>query len=350
MEYKASRMRKAIGLLIVVCMVYGNLAIGQSIHFSQYYNAPMLLNAANTALLPGDDYRLGLNYRNQWAAVPVPYNTFSAFIDTKVGGNRENTNHNNWLCLGVTFFNDKAGDGNLSLLQVQGNIAYHLQLSEFTMLSAGLSAATVQRSVNYDNLTFDLQWDGVMFNKHVANGEKVGIIKTSYYTIGAGGNIAFFPNENVYVKLGGGATNINSPTESFYKSSNTVGLRPTGNLDIMLKTGQVLIINPSVYYTTQMGASQIVCGSQFRIKLSSSNSTPTELILGAYDRLADAIIGVVGVKIGGVQIMANYDMTTSALAPYNAAYGALEFSIIYQSPYGKNKDRLSKQFTCPRFF
>ena len=343
-------MRKVLGILVSFLTLCGFSAMGQSMHFSQYYNAPQLINAANTGLLPSDDFRLGLNYRNQWAAVPVPYNTFSAFADFKVGGNRDNTNHNNWLGIGVAVFNDKAGDGNLSLLQVQGSIAYHLQLSEFTMVSLGLSGAEVQRSVNYDNLTFDTQWDGFTFNTHLANGEKVGIIKASYYTIGGGANFAWFPNENVYAKLGGSMLNINTPNESFYKSSNTVGMRPIGNLDIVWRVAPVVIVEPSVYYTTQMAASELIAGSQVRILLSSRNSTPAELILGIYDRLADAIIGVAGVKIGAVQFMASYDATTSALAPYNASYGALEFSLIYQQPYGKNKDRIHKQFTSPRFF
>ncbi len=343
-------MRKVFGILVSVLTLLGFTAIGQSMHFSQYYNAPQLLNAANTGLLPSDDFRLGLNYRNQWAAVPVPYNTFSAFADFKVGGNRDNTNHNNWLGIGLAVFNDKAGDGNLSLLQVQGSMAYHLQLSEFTMVSLGLSGALVQRSVNYDNLTFDTQWDGFTFNTHLANGEKVGIIKTSYYTVAGGANFAWFPNENVYVKLGGSMLNINTPNESFYKSTNTVGMRPIGNLDIVWRVAPVIIVEPSVYYTAQTGASELIAGSQVRILLSSHNSTPAELILGLYDRLADAIIGVAGVKIGSVQFTASYDATTSALAPYNASYGALEFSLIYQQPYGKNKDRIHKQFTCPRFF
>ena len=343
-------MRKVFGILASFLTLCGFSALGQSMHFSQYYNAPQLLNAANTGLLPSDDFRLGLNYRNQWAAVPVPYNTFSAFADFKVGGNRDNTNHNNWLGIGLAVFNDKAGDGNLSLLQVQGAMAYHLQLSEFTMVSLGLCGALVQRSVNYDNLTFDTQWDGFTFNTHLANGEKVGIIKASYYTIGGGANFSWFPNENVYVKLGGSMLNINTPNESFYKSTNTVGMRPIGDLDVVWRVGPAVIVEPSVYYTTQMAASELIAGSQVRILLSSHNSTPAELILGIYDRLADAIIGVAGVKIGAVQFMASYDATTSALAPYNASYGALEFSLIYQQPYGKNKDRIHKQFTCPRFF
>src|ERR1700679_3781535 len=102
-------MRKNIWFAGALCLICSTVAIGQSIHFSQYYNAPMLLNPANTALMPDYDYRFGMNYRNQWAAVPVPYNTFSAFADFKVGGNKNNETHNNWLGLGLAFFNDKAG-------------------------------------------------------------------------------------------------------------------------------------------------------------------------------------------------------------------------------------------------
>jgi len=86
-----------------------------------------------------------MNLRNQWAVIPVPYTTFSAFGDIKVGGNSNNENHNNWLGLGFAFFNDKAGDGNLSLAQIQGDIAYHLQLNRFIMLSLGFSGSYVQR-------------------------------------------------------------------------------------------------------------------------------------------------------------------------------------------------------------
>jgi type IX secretion system PorP/SprF family membrane protein len=319
-------------------------------HFSQYYNAPLLLNPANTALMPDDDFRFGMNYRNQWAAVPVPYNTFSAYGDCKVGGNKNNEDHNNWLGLGLAFFNDKAGDGNLSLVQVQGSVAYHLQLSRFTMLSAGLSGAYVQRSVNYNDLTFDAQWDGFTFNSVLGNGEKVGIIKTNYETVNAGLNFAWFPNDNVYIKLGGSVLNINQPEESFYNSGNTVGYRPIGDLDMLFKTGPVLIVNPSIYYTTQDGASELVFGSLFRTVLTEERSNlPAQLILGVFDRWGDAIIGVAGVQVGSIQFMASYDFTVSALAPYNASYGALEFSLIYTGKYNKNQG-IRKMYNCPRFF
>lgn len=61
-----------------------NTAHTQSMHFSQYYNAPLLLNPANTALTPEYDYRVGGNYRNQWSALPVPFNTIDGFFDLKL--------------------------------------------------------------------------------------------------------------------------------------------------------------------------------------------------------------------------------------------------------------------------
>lgn len=342
-------MKKVLYSILALCALCSTRAGAQSMHFSQYYNAPLLLNPANTALMPDNDYRIGMNYRNQWSAIPVPYNTFSAYGDFKVGGNRDNERHNNWLGLGLAFFNDKAGDGNLALSEIRGNMAYHLQLTPTTMISVGLSAGTVQRSVNYDNLLFDNQWDGFGFNPRMSNGEKVGILKTNFYTVAAGGNIAYFPNENVYVKLGGSLQNVNQPIETFYNNTkNKIGYRPIGNLDMLFRTGPVLIVNPSVYYTTQNGASELVFGSLFRTVLSGNNKVASQLILGLYTRMGDAMIAVAGYQMGDIQLMANYDFTMSALAPYNSAYGALEISLIYSGPYHPN-DGIKKMYNCPRF-
>ena len=341
--------RKAYWAMMIFVLWCGTSAMGQSIHFSQYYNAPMLLNPANTALMPDNDFRFGLNYRNQWSTVPVPYNTFSAFTDFKIGGNSNNETHNNWLGLGLAFFNDRAGDGDLSMTKIQGDVAYHLQLSRFTMVSLGLSGAFVQRSVNYANLTFDTQWDGFNFNTNIGNGEKLGVIKTTYNTIGAGLNSAWFPNDAVYIKLGCGLENINQPTESFYNSNNKLTYRPVGNLDMLFRTGPVLIINPSVYFATQSGASELLFGSLFRTVLTDKNAMPTQLILGLFSRWGDAIIGVAGMQLGPVQFTASYDFTVSALSPYNATYGAMEFSLIYQRRYHPDQG-IKKTYSCPRFF
>ena len=340
-------MKLVIRLTLLICLVAASPANSQSMHFSQYYNAPLLLNPANTALMPEYDYRVGGNYRNQWAVLPVPYTTMSAFGDLKIGGNSGGP-HNNWLGIGGAIFNDEAGSASLSLLQLQGSLAYHLHMSQHTMLSFGGSGAYVQRSVNFSALSFDAQWDGFNFNSNLPNSEKQGILKTNYTTVAAGFNLAYFPNEAVYIKLGGSVSNINQPIETFYNNQNQIGMRPIGNLDVLVRTGPDLIINPSVYFTTQNTASELVLGSLTRTNLSSArDGRASELLLGLYYRVNDAVIGAAGYKIGGLQIMASYDLTVSSLAPYNAGYGAMELSLTYGGTYSKNKG--NTMYSCPRF-
>lgn len=338
-------------ILAAACAaLYGAGAYAQSIHFSQYYNAPLLVNPANTAMMPEYDYRLGANFRNQWAAVPVPYNTFSAFADFKVPNNRpDDGNAHSWLGLGGAIFSDKAGDGNLALLHIQGFAAYHLAISQTSLLSLGLEGGYAQRSVDYDKLTFDSQWDGFTFNSNLSNSEKNGIIKTNYADVGAGINYAYFPNDQVYIKMGAGVANLNQPVESFYGTKNQLGMRPTADIDALFKPGLSYIINPSLFFATQKGASEFTYGTLFRIYLTGHDALATQLILGGYNRLGDAVIGAVGFQWAGMQVMMTYDATISRLAPYNSGNGAVEFSLIYQGVYG-GFSKAKKSYNCPTFF
>ncbi len=337
-----------IGMFFTIMLAHKQTAMAQSMHFSQYFNAPLLLNPANTALMPDNDFRVGANYRNQWAVLPVPYNTMSFFGDLKIGGNREGE-HPNWVGIGGAIFNDKAGSGSLSLLQLQGSLAYHMHLSAHSMLSIGGSYSSVQRSVNYDDLTFDAQWDGFSFNSRQQNGESKGLMKTSFTSIAAGINLAYFPNDAVYVKVGTSVLNANTPTESFYNKDNKIGIRPIGNIDVLWKSSPSFIINPSAYYTTQNGATEIVLGALTRTNIGGSrDKVSSQVLLGGYMRLNDAVIGVAGYQYGGIQFTANYDFTVSTLAPYNGSYGALEFSVIYGGEFYKNRGK-ARMYSCPRF-
>lgn len=337
-------MKQAIKTILAILLSLP--ATAQGIHFSQYYNSPMLLNPANTALLPDNDYRLGMNYRNQWSSVPVPYRTFSAYADFGV---MRSKNETNWLGLGLALFNDVAGNGNLSLTRIEGFAAYHVMLGESNMISVGLSAGNVQRSVDFNKLTFDMQWDGFSFDGTLPSGEKPGIAKTSYVDLGAGINYAYFPNENVYVKLGAGLAHLNTPKESFYGLTNTMDMRPTGNIDALVRAGKDLIINPSVYYTTQHGASELLYGTLLIFNLDGRDARADRLILGAYHRLGDAIVATAGYEYSGFRLMVSYDVTISELAPYNNRNGAMEIGLRWEGRYHNDGGMVRKTFSCPRF-
>ena len=317
----------------------------QGIHFSQYYNSPMLASPANTGLMSEQDYRVGLNYRTQWGAVPVPYKTFSMYADLQALRARNETN---WLGLGAAIYSDKAGDGDLALNRYEGFVAYHIQMGEYQMISFGASVASVQRSVDFNKFTWDAQWDGFAFDHNLPNNEKNLLTKTSYVDISAGLNYAIYPNENVYIKIGGGVAHLNQPKETFFGNANTIGIRPSGNIDVLARAGSRLIVNPSVYYTAQKGASELMYGCLFTVNMGNEKTT-SNILAGAYNRWNDAIVIAFGYEWSGLRVMASYDYTVSNLGQYINHSGAAELGLVWQGKYhDANADR-RKAYGCPRF-
>ncbi len=319
--------------------------LAQGIHFSQYYNAPMLASPANAGLMPDKDYRLGANYRTQWGAVPVPFNTFSAYGDLQLFRREEGSN---WLGMGGAIFSDKGGDGNLASTRVAGFVAYHLALADDQMISFGMSAASVQRSVDFTKLSFDAQWDGFEFNTTMPNNEMGSLSKASYADIGAGLNYAYYPSEQLYVRVGAGLDHINRPKESFTNQVNQVGLRSSLNIDVVARVGDRLIINPSAYYTMQKGAWQLMYGSLLIADVGAAMED-TRLIFGAYNRWNDALVGALGMEWKDLRIMASFDYTISGLGQFIRHNGAFELGIGWQGHFRNNGFERRRAYNCPRF-
>lgn len=330
--------------IILICLLVPILSIGQGIHFSQFYNAPLLLNAANTGLHTNGDMRAGINYRSQWLTVPVPYSTMSAFADFGINKQDEG----NWLGIGVAAWKDKAGDGDLSLTKIQGNVAYHINMNDYSILSFGMSGAYVQRSVDLSKLTFERQWDEFSFNTSLDNGERTRRQKTTFADLGVGINYYYYNQSDFSLKISAGATHINRPIESFYGESNKLGIRPMVQLEGVYKASDIVMFTPTVMYTQQKKASELVFGSMLTLNVGSSAMGPTnEFQMGVYHRLKDAIIGTMGYKYKFYQLMVSYDHTVSDFQRANKSIGAFEFSLIMEKPY--QGDQSTAAFSCPRF-
>ena len=125
---------KLFSLLIISCLIVTN-SFGQDLHFSQFFNNPLLTNPANTGFIPDADYRLGASYRNQYSNImAVPYKTISIYGDAQVFRNRIETG---WLGLGGVILRDVAGTGSLTSTKAYASVAYHQQLGLSSLLSAG---------------------------------------------------------------------------------------------------------------------------------------------------------------------------------------------------------------------
>jgi type IX secretion system PorP/SprF family membrane protein len=319
----------------------------QDVHYSQFFNAPLLTNPANTGFIPDADFRIGANYRNQWSRVmAVPYKTVSAFGDAQVFRDRL---ENGWLGLGGVILNDQAGSGSLTSTKVYGSLAYHQMLGLSSLLSAGFNIGWANKHVNLSKLTFPDQFEGKFFDGTQPSQAKSGFVNTyvNYIDVHAGMNYAYFPDENVYINAGYSIQHVNRPKETFFGDITVNGripIRQTGFLNAILKVNDRLIVNPNAYFSTQARARELVLGINGNYNLSEFGES--QLLAGVYYRFGDAIVPMVGFEVKKIQFAFSYDVTLSGLSKYNGYRGASELSIIKKGFYPDNVDRAS---LCPKF-
>ncbi|HEY2722030.1 MAG TPA: PorP/SprF family type IX secretion system membrane protein [Chitinophagaceae bacterium] len=319
----------------------------QDLHFSQFMNSPLLTNPANTGFIPEADYRLGMNYRNQWSDImSVPYKTMSAFGDVQVFRNKIETG---WMGLGGVILHDVAGSGNLTSTKVYGSVAYHQMINSGSLLSLGFNIGWANKQINVTNLKFPDQYDGKFFDSHLPTGVALDANNINYLDLQAGLNYAYFPNNNVYVNAGFSAMHVNRPHESFFDQTTTadnrVPVRYTGFLNGSFKVDDQWIINPNIYYSEQAKASEIVGGLNVHYNLTGDGED--ELIAGLYYRLKDAFIPMIGLVYKEYTFTFTYDATISTLANYDNTRGAFEFSLIKNGFF--TSGHTDRQSLCPQF-
>jgi type IX secretion system PorP/SprF family membrane protein len=314
---------------------------GQDLHFSQFINSPLTTNPANTGFIPEGDYRLGINYRNQWANVmAVPYKTMSAFGDVQLMKNSDI----GWMGVGGVILRDVAGSGNLTSTKVYGSIAYHKMLGYSSLLSAGFNVGFANKQINVSNLKFPDQFDGFFFDNKLPTSVSLDRNNVTYLDIQTGMNYAYFPTENIYVNAGFSAHHVNRPQESFFASdvSNRVPVRYIGFLNGSFKVNDQWLVNPNFYYSRQAGGSELVGGLNAHYNVSGDGQYL--LIGGLYYRHKEAVIPMIGLGYKDITFAFTYDATISNLRNYNNTRGAFEFSLTKQGIVSAASGRVTP---CP---
>jgi type IX secretion system PorP/SprF family membrane protein len=331
-----------IVIMVVLCCV--QQANGQDLHFSQFMNNPLLTNPANTGFNPDYDYRIGGSYRNQWWGLPVPYKTVSLWGDMQIS--RESI-PNGWLGIGGMVLNDVAGDGGLASTKMYGSIAYHQELGENHLLSAGFNVGYATKRIDIQKFKWENQWNGKFFDSNVPSGEQFAFSQIGYIDVQAGLNYAYFPNDDLYFNAGVSMMHLNNPRESFFSeevSNNKVPVRYTAFGNLTYKVNDQWIISPNVYYSNQAGASEVVGGMMAQYNLSGGGET--QVLGGAYFRPGDAAIGMLGLEWNTTRLTFTYDATVSSVKNFNNGNGAIEFSLI---KFGAFSTRGPRQSRCPSF-
>ena len=331
--------------ILLLPVLLGMLSVeawGQDLHFSQYYNTPLLVNPANTGFNPDFDFRAGVNYRNQWASVGSPYKTTSAWGDVKLLGNRI---ENGWIGLGGMLWKDQAGSGSLTGTTGMVSLAYHQMLGYNSLLSGGFSVGYTQKRIDVTKLTFDDQWNGVFFDANIPSFEPFATNQVSYVDLQAGINYAYFASENFYFNAGVSVMHINTPRETFFDASvsnNEISRRYNVFLNASVKVVDTWILNPNVYVSMVGNSREILAGINANRDLGDNGAR--QLIMGVYYRNNDAIIPLFGYQINDLKMTFNYDATISTLSKSNLTRGAYEISIVKSGIFPSSQGR---QTRCP---
>ena len=318
----------------------------QDLHFSQFFNNPLLTNPANTGFMPDADYRLGASYRNQYSNImAVPYKTMSIFGDAQVFRNRIETG---WMGIGGVILRDVAGTGSLTSTKAYASIAYHQMLGLSSLLTAGFNIGWANKRIDQSKLTFPDQFDGKFFDGNQPTSVVLADNNISYFDMQVGMNYAYFPTQDIYINAGYSIHHVNSPKETFFEddADNKISMRHIAFVNCIFKINDDVIINPNVYYTTQARASELELGLNGAYNLSGDGSK--QIIAGLYYRYQDAVIPMIGLEINHIRFTFSYDVTTSSLKNFNNSFGAAEFNLLKEGYYNEfSGDK--RQSLCPTF-
>src|ERR1700729_1977563 len=117
----------------------------QDIHFSQFYEAPLLRNPALAGVFTGD-YRIQTIFRDQWNNFNNAYRTGSLSGEYKWAVGKAN----DYLTTGMEILYDKAGTAALTTTEIMPALNYHKSLSNVKpmYLSVGFMGGVVQKTLD----------------------------------------------------------------------------------------------------------------------------------------------------------------------------------------------------------
>jgi len=319
----------------MVCL-YGVRLTGQDPVFSQFYAAPIHMNAAFAGL--SDAPRVGVIYRNQWPLVQEAFRTYSTL-------NLSYDQHFDRIKsgFGFNFTADDAGGGFIRSYKAAAMYSYRVELNRKDhYIKGGLELGVVGMTYGWDKFIFGDQIDpkygyttpgGIPISSR--EGRPVDD-RINYLDVGAG---ILFHSPVFFFGLS--AKHINSPSIGILNVNNSGfeglpvrwSVQTGGNVDLIRNKGRsVLSLQPGMALVRQSEFFQLNLGTQLQF---------STVFAGLWYRQArnnpDALISVLGFRLGDYKIAYSFDLTVSSLTLGQG--GSHEFSFLYHPFSGKRKSK-----------
>ncbi len=334
--------------LILLLIISGNIYT-QDIHFSQFFETPLLRNPALAGIFSGD-IRVQAVYRNQWNSVTVPYQTgsFNAEYKKPIGRGDD------FITLGGQVLYDKAGTVALQSTHILPAVNYHKSLSaERNMyLSLGFMGGWVQRSIDRSKVTTNSQYDGTGFNPGLFDGETFPRNSYSYLdgSVGMSFNTQVGDNADNNIYLGVGYHHFNKATKvSFYGNPNYEMIpKCVGSFGLRMNMNETSYFTFYGDYSKQGTYTETLAGALYSWKLDDIEDPKYILHAGALLRWKDALIPVAKLEFKPMAVSVSYDANISQLKSASYGRGGFELALTYQKYLDRNNTG-TDAVRCPKF-
>jgi type IX secretion system PorP/SprF family membrane protein len=337
---------------IVLCCIITILSLpgsAQDIHFSQFFEAPLLRNPALAGLFSGD-LRLQTVYRTQWQSVTVPYQTTSINGEFKLAiGKSED-----FLTIGGQILHDKAGTIALTSTHLLPTINYHKSLSaERNMyLSLGFMAGLAQRRFDMSKVTTNSQFDGTAYNGGMANGESMAKPSYSYFdgTAGMSFNTQIGQDQenNLFIGIAYHHFNKNAK-KTFYSNARTEMIpKWVYSAGVKMAATDNCYVTIHADYIKQGAYTELMAGAMLAYRLEDTENPRYYIHGGAFIRWNDALIPVAKLEIKPLALSVSYDTNISKLSAASGTRGGFEMALAYQK-YLSRDNTSRNAVRCPRF-
>ena len=333
---------------IIIFLLCLPAARAQDIHFSQFFEAPLLRNPSLAGIFSGD-YRVQAVFHDQWNSFTNAYRTGSLNAEYKMPIGKGN----DFITTGLQLLYDKAGSAALSTTEILPALNYHKSLSnDKTMyLSLGFMGGLVNKSIDLSKVTTNSQYNGTAYDPALPDGETLVTPSVNYWdgSLGMSFNTSFGKDKANTMFIGAALHHLNRPKNSFYKN-------PAIELDpkYVFSVGMKLIVNEYTYFTLQADQSkqgsfkETIGGALYSYKLGDDAENSGYILhLGAFLRWKDAIIPVLKVDMNALSVALSYDANISELKTVSQGRGGFELSISYIGFLDRENSKY--RILCPKF-
>ncbi len=350
---------KKILLGVSAALTIASSAFAQDAHFTQYFASPLTLNPALTGLVQCD-LRVATNYRSQWSSISNnPYTTASFSYD--MATLKGKLNNGDALGIGILGMYDRSGIGALTNINIGISAAYHKALGREKnhTLSLGIQGMLVQKSIDFNKLSFEDQFNPGSGLSEYPTGENIRNTDLTYPDFNAGLMYTGRINQHSTAYAGFSYHHITRPVESFMMRTSDstldhrINSRYSAYLGGSFDLNENVVLYASGLFQTQATATEVVLGAAVGFVLNPGYDREfqksTVFYLGGWYRYGDAIAPYVGLEWSKMQLGISYDVNTSSLTPATNGNGAYEISLIFNGCINKRQPGPVYNFACPKF-